>query len=132
MLPVSTPKPHFESHPCLNRDKNKQRLYLFFSWIRTNGYYFFSVFLPVKEIQAIMKCHNRGDDRNYLVDYAAWVDSLKLPLTGRRLLIVEEALCKLSGSKSGSFTVATAKENFGFDGFDKWCEWFGVDAASGD
>ena len=36
----------------------------------------------------IMKCYNKGDDRNYLVDYAAWVNSLKLPLTGRRLLIV--------------------------------------------
>ena len=86
----------------------------------------YSIFLPIKEIQAIMKCHNRGDDRNYLVDYAAWVVSLRLPLTGRRLLIVEEAFTKLSGSKTGSFTVGTAKENFGFDGFSKWCQWFGV------
>lgn len=77
-----------------------------------------------------MKCHNKGDDRNYLVDYSAWVNSLRMPLTGRRLLIVEEALCKLSGSKTGSFTVATAKQSFGFDAFDKWCQWFGVDAAA--
>lgn len=48
----------------------------------------YNVFLPVKEIQAIMKCHNKGDDRNYLVDYCAWVNSLKLPLKDRRLLIV--------------------------------------------
>lgn len=46
------------------------------------------VYLPQKEIQAIMKCHNRGDDRHYLVDYASWVISMRMPLTGRRLLIV--------------------------------------------
>lgn len=34
----------------------------------------YNVFLPIKEIQAIMKLHNTsGDDRNYQVDYAAWV-----------------------------------------------------------
>lgn len=86
------------------------------------------VYLPVKEIQAIMKCHNKGDDRHYLVDYASWVNSLKLPLSGRRLLIVQESLVQLSGSKTGSFTVGTAKAHFGFDGFNKWCEYFGVDA----
>tara|TARA_B110000305_G_C19117571_1_gene482777 strand:- start:283 stop:606 length:324 start_codon:yes stop_codon:yes gene_type:complete len=93
---------------------------------KTNFCILISIFLPVKEIQAIMKCHNRGTDRNYLVDYAEWVVSLRLPLKGRRLNIVNEALLKLSGSKTGSFTVETAKQNFGFDGFNKWCEWFGV------
>lgn len=66
----------------------------------------YNVFLPVKEIQAIMKCHNRGDDRNYLVDYAAWVNSLKLPLKGRRLGIVQEALAKVNPSGADSITVA--------------------------
>lgn len=74
--------------------------YLFLLWL------LFSVFLPVKEIQAIMKCHNRGDDRNYLVDYAAWVNSLKLPLKGRRLGIVQEALAKVNPSGADSITVA--------------------------
>jgi hypothetical protein len=53
-----------------------------------------------------MKCHNRGDDRNYLVDYAAWVNSLKLPLKGRRLGIVQEALAKVNPSGADSITVA--------------------------
>ena len=73
-----------------------------------------------------MKLHNLGDDRNYIVDYCAWVDSLKLPLKDRRLGIVEEAFCKLCPS-GDSFTVAQAKENFGFEVFPKWCEMIGVE-----
>ena len=73
-----------------------------------------------------MKCYNKGDDRNPLVDYAAWVCSLKLPLTGRRLLIVQEALGKISEGKD-SFTVGQAREHFGFEVFPKWCEMIGVE-----
>ena len=73
-----------------------------------------------------MKCHNKGDDRNYLVDYAAWVSSLKLPLEGRRLNIVNEALAKINPEGKSSFTVGEAKEHFGFDVFNKWCEMMGV------
>lgn len=86
------------------------------------------MFLPVKEIQAIMKLHNTsGDDRNYQVDYAAWVQSLKMPLQGRRLLIVQEALGKVNPEKADSFTVGQARACFGFEVFDKWCEMLGVE-----
>lgn len=91
----------------------------------------YNVFLPVKEIQAIMKCHNQGDDRNYLVDYNSWVNSLKLPLKGRRLEIVQDALAKVNPSGADSFSVAAAKENFGYEVFDKWCEMIGVSNAEG-
>ena len=74
-----------------------------------------------------MKLHNRGDDRNYLVDYNAWVNSLKLPLEGRRLGIVQEALAKINPDKSDSFTVGQIREHFGFDVFAKWCEMIGVE-----
>ena len=74
-----------------------------------------------------MKLHNKGTDRNYLVDYAAWVQSLKMPLAGRRLLIVQEALAKINPDKADSFTVATARELFGFEVFGKWCEMIGVE-----
>ena len=73
-----------------------------------------------------MKYHNQGDDRNYLVDYSAWVSSLKLPLKDRRLAIVEEALGKICGG-ADSFTVAQAREHFGFEVFPKWCEMIGVE-----
>lgn len=87
-----------------------------------------SIFLPIKEIQAIMKLYNTtGDDRNYQVDYAAWVQSLKMPLTGRRLLIVQEAWAKLNSEKSDSISVGQARASFGFEVFPKWCEMIGVE-----
>ena len=45
----------------------------------------------VKEIQALMKYHNRSgrdEPQNRLIDYEACVNMMRLPLTGRRLEIV--------------------------------------------
>ena len=48
----------------------------------------FSVFLPVVEIQGLMKYYNAGTDRHRLMDYEKWIGDLRLPLEGRRLDIV--------------------------------------------
>ena len=81
--------------------------------------------MPVVEIQAIMNLFNKGTDRVRLVDYNAWVRSLKLPLTGRRLQIVKLA-CDTLCQGADSFKLSVAKERFGFDVFSKWCEVMGV------
>lgn len=52
---------------------------------------------------------------------------MKLPLTGRRLFIVQEALAKINPENADSFKVGVARENFGFEVFPKWCEMIGVE-----
>lgn len=47
---------------------------------------------------------------------------MRLPLKDRRLDIVKEAFCKVTGDKEAECcTVAQAKESFAFEEFDKWC-----------
>ena len=70
-----------------------------------------------------MNLHNLGTNKDKLVDYAAWANSLRLPLVGRRKGIVDCAWLCLGGEDST--TVGKAKELFAYDGFDKWCEYFG-------
>ena len=74
-----------------------------------------------------MKCYNAGvNDRHRRMNYAAWIEDLRLPLEGRRLQITNAAFDKLSAG-ADSISVAQAKESFGFEGFDAWCAAIGVD-----
>ena len=75
-----------------------------------------------------MKCYNAGvNDRHRRMDYAAWVEDLRLPLEGRRLQITNAAFDRLGGGDS--ITCAQAKEAFAFEGFDAWCAAIGIDQA---
>lgn len=71
-----------------------------------------------------MNHHNLGTNKDKLVDFNAWANSLRLPLTGRRKGIVDCAWGALSGGDD-STTVGKAKAAFGYEHFDKWCEMFG-------
>lgn len=63
-----------------------------------------------------MKFYNvssRDDVKDRLIDYAAFVKGLRIPLTGRRLDIIQDVWVKIAGDLSAeSTTVAKAKEAF--------------------
>ena len=88
--------------------------------------------MPVAEIQGLMKAYNAGvNDRHRLMRYADWIKDLRVPLEGRRLDIVNNAFNRMAGSADAAcFTVAAAKECFGFEGFDQWCTAIEVDCAN--
>ena len=57
-----------------------------------------------------MKNFNAGSDSERKFKYAEWINSLRLPLVGRRAAIVNDAFNKVSGlSADNTFTVAQAK-----------------------
>ena len=55
------------------------------------------MFLPVAEIQGLMKAYNAGpNDRHRLIKYADWIRDLRVPLEGRRKEIVNQAFDKIA------------------------------------
>ena len=77
-----------------------------------------------------MKFYNRGEEKNKLIDYAAFVRGLRLPLAGRRLDMVKQAFAKIAGGEAtGCVTVGQAKAAFAYEEFDKFCELMEVPAA---
>ena len=88
------------------------------------------------EIQALMKYHNkssRDEPEQRLIDYEAFVKSLRLPLKDRRLKIVEEAFCKINGEpEAKAFTVAQAREAFAYEEFAQWCQAMEVAESEGE
>jgi hypothetical protein len=83
-----------------------------------------------------MKSFNAGTDRERLFKYSEWVDSLRIPLEGRRLAIVRAAFSKITGKDcrggpcgASTMTVGQAKENFSFEGFAEWCSMIGANAS---
>ena len=67
------------------------------------------------EIQAIMNNFNQGTNKDKLVDYHAWVLSLRMPLTGRRKAVVCDALAKINPKCADGFTVGQARASFMFE-----------------
>lgn len=89
----------------------------------------YNIFPTVVEIQALMKFYNKGDEKNPLIDYMAFVNGLRLPLKDRRLGIVKEAFCKINPEAGADcITVGQAKAAFAYEQFDKWCECLGAPA----
>ena len=43
-----------------------------------------------------MRHYNKGDEKNPLIDYMAFVNALRLPLKDRRLGIAKEAFAKIN------------------------------------
>ena len=58
-------------------------------------------------------CASRSDPKDRLIDYSAFVEGLRQPLSGRRLLIIEEVWAKITGSKDAeSATIGQFRANF--------------------
>ena len=75
------------------------------------------------EIQAIMRHYNKAEGRVHLVDYAAFVNGLRLPLEGRRLNIVRLAFSKINPEAGAeAITVGQARGCFAYEQFEKWCQ----------
>ena len=95
----------------------------------TNHLFFiYSIFLPVVDIQALMKHYNvaaRSDPKDRLIDYVAFGKGLRRPLEGRRLGITESAWKKAAGDEC-VMTVAQAKANLAENFFEGWCSYHGV------
>jgi hypothetical protein len=83
-----------------------------------------------------MKYHNkssRDEPQNRMICYESFVKMIRLPLKDRRLGIVKEAFCKITGEPEAQcFTVAQAKEAFAYEEFDKWCAAIEVANADGE
>ncbi len=78
-----------------------------------------------------MKFYNvssRSDVKDRLIDYTAFVNGLRIPLTGRRLEIIQDVWVKIAGDLSAeSTTVGKAKESFKFEDFSSVCSAMGVE-----
>ena len=81
-----------------------------------------------------MKYYNvssRSDVKDRLIDYSAFVQGLRIPLTGRRLDIIQDVWVRIAGDLSAETTTHDkAKEAFKFEDFS----WFSaaVGMAEGD
>jgi hypothetical protein len=74
---------------------------------------------------------SRDDVTMRLIDYTAFVNGLRLPLTGRRLGAVEQVWGRIAGDVSAeSTTVVKAKEAFKYEQFETVCS--AMDLASED
>ena len=70
-----------------------------------------------------MKNFNAGTEREQLIDYRAFLERLRVPLSGQRLQIVEQAFQKICGNQDAQcFTIKEAREVFCYEEFDKWCD----------
>ena len=64
-------------------------------------------------------CASRSDPKDRLIDYSAFVEGLRQPLTGRRLLIVEEVWAKFTGDKDAeSTTLGQLRPHFTHPNFE--------------
>jgi len=64
-----------------------------------------------------------GTEKCRLIDYAAFVSALRIPLEGRRLAVVKQAFDQIGGGDA--VTVGAAKGCFAYEEFDKFCELMG-------
>ena len=78
-----------------------------------------------------MKFYNvssRSDVKDRLIDYTSFVNGLRIPLTGRRLEIMQDVWARIAGDLSAeSTTVAKAKEAFKYEDFASFCTAIGVE-----
>jgi len=78
-----------------------------------------------------MKYYNvssRSDVKDRLIDYHAFVKGLRIPLTGRRLEIIQDVWARIAGDSSAqTTTVAKAKEAFKYEDFSSFCEAVGCE-----
>lgn len=78
-----------------------------------------------------MKFYNvssKSDVKDRLIDYPAFVQGLRIPLTGRRLEIIQDVWVKIAGGLSAdTVTVGKAKEAFKFDDFTTFCQAVGCE-----
>ena len=59
-----------------------------------------------------------GTEKCRLIDYAAFVSALRIPLEGRRLAVVKQAFDQIGGGDA--VTVGAAKGCFAYEEFDKF------------
>ena len=78
-----------------------------------------------------MKFYNvssRSDVKDRLIDYTAFVNGLRIPLTGRRLDIIQDVWVRIAGDSSAESTTAgKAKEAFKFEDFSSVCSALGCE-----
>lgn len=71
----------------------------------------------------MLKNYNRGTERAPLIDYRAFINGLRIELTGQRLQIVEQAFRNITGQEDAQcFTIKEARGVFSYEEFEKWCD----------
>ena len=78
-----------------------------------------------------MKFYNvssKSGVKDRLIDYTAFVNGLRIPLTGRRLDIIQQVWARIAGDPSAEgTTVGKAKEAFKYEDFQTFADAVGCD-----